>query len=82
MLGLLLEQPYLKHKLNNQFVRLLETHYHYNTVMVPKTTIESTSQYQLHDLNVKTTPEKNWVNGIQSVNNKVGINDDVVTTKS
>ncbi|OCW65947.1 hypothetical protein BBP10_03020 [Limosilactobacillus reuteri] len=37
--------------------------------------------YQLHDLNVKTTPEKNWVNGIQSVNNKVGINDDVVTTK-
>lgn len=24
MLGLLLEQPYLKHKLNNQFVRLLK----------------------------------------------------------
>ena len=39
MLGLLLEQPYLKHKLNNQFVEASKTHYHYNTVMVPKTTI-------------------------------------------
>ncbi|WP_414152246.1 LPXTG cell wall anchor domain-containing protein [Limosilactobacillus reuteri] len=59
-----------------------EVHYHYNTVMVPKTTIgDQPVSYQLHDLNVKTTPEKNWVNGIQSVNNKVGINDDVVTTK-
>ena len=59
-----------------------ETHYHYNPVMVPKTTIgDQPVNYQLHDLNVKTTPEKNWVNGIQSVNNKVGINDDVVTTK-
>ncbi len=59
-----------------------EIHYHYNTVMVPKTTIgDQPVNYQLHDLNVKTTPEKNWVNGIQSVNNKVGINDDVVTTK-
>ncbi|OYS86778.1 hypothetical protein CBG24_08840 [Limosilactobacillus reuteri] len=59
-----------------------EVHYHYNTVMVPKTTIgDQPVNYQLHDLNVKTTPEKNWVNGIQSVNNKVGINDDVVTTK-
>ncbi|WP_323083510.1 LPXTG cell wall anchor domain-containing protein [Limosilactobacillus reuteri] len=59
-----------------------ETHYHYNQVMVPKTTIgDQPVSYQLHDLNVKTTPEKNWVNGIQSVNNKVGINDDVVTTK-
>ncbi len=57
-----------------------EVHYHYNTVMVPKPTIGEVN-YQLHDLNVKTTPEKNWVNGIQSVNNKVGINDDVVTTK-
>ncbi len=58
------------------------THYHYNPVMVPKTTIgDQPVSYQLHDLNVKTTPEKNWVNGIQSVNNKVGINDDVVTTK-
>lgn len=57
-------------------------HYHYNTVMVPKTTIgDQPVNYQLHDLNVKATPEKNWVNGIQSVNNKVGINDDVVTTK-
>ena len=57
-----------------------EVHYHYNTVMVPKTASGEVN-YQLHDLNVKTTPEKNWVNGIQSVNNKVGINDDVVTTK-
>lgn len=59
-----------------------EAHYRYNTVMVPKTTIgDQPVNYQLHDLNVKATPEKNWVNGIQSVNNKVGINDDVVTTK-
>lgn len=59
-----------------------EVHYRYNTVMVPKTTIgDQPVNYQLHDLNVKATPEKNWVNGIQSVNNKVGINDDVVTTK-
>ncbi|AMY14872.1 hypothetical protein ADV92_10235 [Limosilactobacillus reuteri] len=58
-----------------------ETHYHYNTVNVLPGTHDTQINYQLHDLNVKTTPEKNWVNGIQSVNNKVGINDDVVTTK-
>lgn len=59
-----------------------EVHYHYNTVNVlPPATLPEGVSYQLHDLNVKTTPEKNWVNGIQSVNNKVGINDDVVTTK-
>lgn len=63
-------------------LKTTEAHYHYNPVMVPKTTIgDQPVSYQLHDLNVKTTPEKNWVNGIQSVNNKVGINDDVVTTK-
>ncbi len=55
--------------------------YHYNTVNVLPGTHDTQINYQLHDLNVKTTPEKNWVNGIQSVNNKVGINDDVVTTK-
>ncbi|MCC4359277.1 LPXTG cell wall anchor domain-containing protein [Limosilactobacillus reuteri] len=65
-----------------QYPKTSSIHYHYNTVMVPKTTIgDQPVNYQLHDLNVKTTPEKNWVNGIQSVNNKVGINDDVVTTK-
>lgn len=59
-----------------------EVHYHYNTVTVtPSFSTPTEINYQLHDLNVKTTPEKNWVNGIQSVNNKVGINDDVVTTK-
>lgn len=58
-----------------------EVHYHYNTVNVLPGTHDTQINYQLHDLNVKTTPEKNWVNGIQSVNNKVGINDDVVTTK-
>ncbi|MCU4692827.1 LPXTG cell wall anchor domain-containing protein [Limosilactobacillus reuteri] len=56
-------------------------HYHYNPVNVLPGTHDTQINYQLHDLNVKTTPEKNWVNGIQSVNNKVGINDDVVTTK-
>ena len=59
-----------------------EVHYHYNTVTVtPSFSTPTEINYQLHDLNVKTTPEKNWVNSIQSVNNKVGINDDVVTTK-
>lgn len=58
-----------------------ETHYHYNPVNVLPGTHDTRINYQLHDLNVKTTPEKNWVNGIKSVNNKVGINDDVVTTK-
>lgn len=59
-----------------------EAHYRYNTVTVtPSFSTPTEINYQLHDLNVKTTPEKNWVNGIQSVNNKVGINDDVVTTK-
>lgn len=57
------------------------THYHYNPVNVLPGTHDTRINYQLHDLNVKTTPEKNWVNGIKSVNNKVGINDDVVTTK-
>lgn len=57
-----------------------EVHYHYNTV-TPSFSTPTEINYQLHDLNVKTTPEKNWVNSIQSVNNKVGINDDVVTTK-
>ena len=58
-----------------------EAHYRYNQVNVLPGTHDTQINYQLHDLNVKTTPEKNWVNGIQSVNNKVGINDDVVTTK-
>lgn len=58
-----------------------EAHYHYNPVNVLPGTHDTQINYRLHDLNVKTTPEKNWVNGIQSVNNKVGINDDVVTTK-
>ena len=58
-----------------------EVHYHYNTVTPSFSTLPTEINYQLHDLNVKTTPEKNWVNSIQSVNNKVGINDDVVTTK-
>lgn len=63
-------------------LKTTEAHYHYNTVTVtPSFSTPTEINYQLHDLNVKTTPEKNWVNGIQSVNNKVGINDDVVTTK-
>ncbi|OYS76888.1 hypothetical protein CBG21_07220 [Limosilactobacillus reuteri] len=59
-----------------------EIHYHYNTVNVPRRTIGDTPvSYQLHDLNVKTTPIKNWVNGIESVNGKFGINDDIVNTR-
>lgn len=56
-----------------------QTHYHYNQVNVlPSTIGDIPVSYQLHDLNVNTTPTKNWVNGIQNVNNKVGINDDIV----
>lgn len=56
-----------------------EVHYHYNPVTVTKTSLgDIPLSYQLHDLNVKTTPSKNWTYGIQSVNNKVGINDDIV----
>ncbi|OYS64281.1 hypothetical protein CBF94_09745 [Limosilactobacillus reuteri] len=56
-----------------------ETHYHYNPVKVQFTPgLPNSVNYQLHNLNVNTTPSKNWVNGIQSVNNKVGINDDIV----
>ncbi|MQB76098.1 LPXTG cell wall anchor domain-containing protein [Limosilactobacillus reuteri] len=62
-------------------LKTTEAHYHYNTTVTPSFSTPTEINYQLHDLNVKTTPEKNWVNGIQSVNNKVGINDDVVTTK-
>ncbi len=56
-----------------------EVHYHYNPVKVQFTPgLPNSVNYQLHNLNVNTTPRKNWVNGIQSVNNKVGINDDIV----
>ena len=56
-----------------------EVHYHYNPVKVQFTPgLPNSVNYQLHNLNVNTTPSKNWVNGIQSVNNKVGINDDIV----
>ncbi|WP_168353417.1 LPXTG cell wall anchor domain-containing protein [Limosilactobacillus reuteri] len=69
-------------KIKQPVRKTTEVHYHYNPVNVlPPATLPEGVSYQLHDLNVKTTPEKNWVNGIQSVNNKVGINDDVVTTK-
>ena len=64
-----------------QYPKTTEVHYHYNPVNVLPGTHDTKINYQFHNLNVKTTPEKNWVNGIQSVNNKVGINDDVVTTK-
>ena len=60
-------------------LKTTETHYHYNPVNVlPSTIGDIPVSYQLHDLNVNTTPTKNWVNGIQNVNNKVGINDDIV----
>ncbi|MFR0575731.1 LPXTG cell wall anchor domain-containing protein [Limosilactobacillus reuteri subsp. suis] len=63
-------------------LKTTEAHYHYNTVNVPRRTIGDTPvSYQLHDLNVKTTPIKNWVNGIESVNGKFGINDDIVNTR-
>ena len=58
-------------------LKTTEAHYHYNQVNVLPSTIGDIP-YQLHDLNVNTTPTKNWVNGIQNVNNKVGINDDIV----
>ncbi|WP_179226643.1 LPXTG cell wall anchor domain-containing protein [Limosilactobacillus reuteri] len=69
-------------KIKQPVRKTTEIHYHYNTVNVPRRTIGDTPvSYQLHDLNVKTTPIKNWVNGIESVNGKFGINDDIVNTR-
>ena len=53
--------------------------YHYNVANVTHIETYPHPTYQYHDLNVATTPEKNWTQGSQTVNGKTEINDDVVS---
>ena len=55
------------------------TSYHYNVLKVKPNWSADDLSYQYHDLNVATTPEKNWTQGSQVVNGKTEINDDVVS---
>ncbi|MEO5286003.1 LPXTG cell wall anchor domain-containing protein [Limosilactobacillus allomucosae] len=57
-----------------------QINYHYNVVNItPGVPDKDNVSYQYHDLNVATTPEKNWTQGSQVVNGKTEINDDVVS---
>lgn len=53
--------------------------YHYNVLKVKPNWPADDLSYQYHNLNVATTPEKNWTQGSQVVNGKTEINDDVVS---
>ena len=53
--------------------------YHYNVLKVKPNWSADDLSYQYHDLNVATSPEKNWTQGSQVVNGKTEINDDVVS---
>ena len=53
--------------------------FHYNVANVTHIEAYPHPTYQYHDLNVATTPEKNWTQGSQVVNGKTEINDDVVS---
>lgn len=54
--------------------------YHYNVANItPGVPDKDNVSYQYHNLNVATTPEKNWTQGSQTVNGKTEINDDVVS---
>ena len=54
--------------------------YHYNVENItPGVPDKDNISYQYHNLNVATTPEKNWTQGSQTVNGKTEINDDVVS---
>lgn len=55
------------------------TSYHYNVLKVKPNWSADDLSYQYHDLNVATSPEKNWTQGSQTVNGKTEINDDVVS---
>lgn len=56
------------------------TSYHYNVENItPGVPDKDNISYQYHNLNVATTPEKNWTQGSQVVNGKTEINDDVVS---
>lgn len=57
-----------------------ETHYDKAIGTAPGT-IQNSVNYTLHDLNVNTTPDKNWVNGQTTVNSKTAINDDIVSSR-
>ena len=56
-----------------------QVHYHYNVLKVKPNWSADDLSYQYHNLNVATTPEKNWTQGSQVVNGKTEINDDVVS---
>lgn len=54
--------------------------YHYNVANItPGVPDKDNVSYQYHNLNVATTPDKNWTQGDQVVNGKTEINDDTVS---
>ena len=53
--------------------------YHYNVAKVTPNTNYSEPTYQYHNLNVTTTPDKNWTQGDQVVTGKTEIAGDVAT---
>ena len=55
------------------------TSYHYNVAKVTPNTNYSEPTYQYHNLNVTTTPDKNWTQGDQVVTGKTEIAGDVAT---
>lgn len=56
-----------------------EIHYHYNVAKVRQTPTSEKLSYQYHNLNVATTPDKNWTQGDQVVTGKTEIAGDVAT---
>ena len=53
--------------------------YHYNVAKVRQTPTSEKLSYQYHNLNVATTPDKNWTQGDQVVTGKTEIAGDVAT---
>lgn len=56
-----------------------EIHYHYNVLKVNPNWSADDLSYQYHNLNVTTTPDKNWTQGDQVVTGKTEIAGDVAT---
>ncbi len=56
-----------------------EIHYHYNVLKVKPNWSADDLSYQYHNLNVTTTPDKNWTQGDQVVTGKTEIAGDVAT---
>ncbi len=69
-------------KIKQPVRKTTEAHYHYDKAIgTAPGTIQNSVNYTLHDLNVNTTPDKNWVNGQTTVNSKTAINDDIVSSR-